>query len=69
MKSRINDRKINKKSILIRPAPKIITKVISRAKSDQRIASLNTLKLMVVVGALILSFAMYSISIFYWLWK
>lgn len=69
MKSRTTNRKIKKKSILIRPAPKVITKVISTAKSDQTVAFLNTLALMTVVSALILSFALYSISIFHLLWK
>lgn len=69
MKSRTTNRKIKKKSILIRPAPKVIAKVISKAKSDQTVALLNTVALMAVVGALILSFAMYSICIFYSLWK
>ena len=69
MKSRSTERKIKKKSIRIPPAPRVITKVISRAKSDQTVALLNTVALMAVVSALILSFAMYSVSVFYLLWK
>jgi len=69
MKSRTTNRKIKKKATLIRTAPKVITKVTCKAKSDQTVASFNTLALMTVVSALILSFAMYSTCIFYLLWK
>ena len=69
MKSRRTERKIKKKAICFTSAPKSVAKVISKANSEQARMLMNTVILMAVVSALILSFAMYSISIFYLLWK
>lgn len=69
MKLKSTKRKLKKKAMGTKCAPKAITKTQSNADSDKLSAQANTMLLMTIVSVLALSLALYSMSIFYLLWK
>jgi hypothetical protein len=70
MKSKKTNRTIRKKVAYPKRAIRSAVRTLRKGSAEEAAAAaFNTLLLMTVVSALILSFAMYSLSIFYFLWR